>query len=184
MRKLSTAAAVAIALASAARPAYAQTATTHEQRTTAAPTAATMIQPDEMRASKMIGSTVYDVQNRNIGNVKDLILGKDGKVDKVVLDVGSFLGMGGKYVAVLLSDIKTDHNRLTLDRSKEQLQQMAELSPRGSQYRRRQLDLAAAGWAARDRHQYRPITWLPFGWPGGISLARPPLGGTASMPAR
>src|SRR6185369_8643617 len=101
---------------------------THETKTvtTAAPTAATMIQPDEMRASKILGSTVYDVQNRDIGNVKDLILGKDGKVDKVVLDVGSFLGMGGKYVAVPLSDIKTDHNRLTLDRSKEQLQQMTE----------------------------------------------------------
>jgi hypothetical protein len=55
-----------------------------------------------------------------------LILGKDGKVDTVVLDVGSFLGMGGKYVAVPPSDIKTDHNRLTLDRTKEQLQQMAQ----------------------------------------------------------
>jgi hypothetical protein len=43
----------------------------------------------------------------------------------VVLDVGSFLGMGGKDVAVLPSDIKTDNNRLTLDRTKEQLQQMA-----------------------------------------------------------
>jgi hypothetical protein len=36
-----------------------------------------------------------------------------------------FLGMGGKNVAVLPSDIKTDNNRLTLDRTKEQLQQMA-----------------------------------------------------------
>jgi hypothetical protein len=33
--------------------------------------------------------------------------------------------MGGKDVAVLPSDIKTDNNRLTLDRTKEQLQQMA-----------------------------------------------------------
>jgi len=48
-----------------------------------------------------------------------------GRVDNVVLDVGSFLGMGGKYVAVPISDIKTDNNRLTLDRTKEQLQQMA-----------------------------------------------------------
>jgi sporulation protein YlmC with PRC-barrel domain len=78
-----------------------------------------------MRASKMIGSTVYDVQNRNIGSVKDLILAKTGNVDAVVLDVGSFLGMGGKYVAVPISDIKSNNNRLTLDRSKEQLQQMA-----------------------------------------------------------
>src|SRR5437763_1223014 len=42
-----------------------------------------------------------------------------------VIDVGTFLGMGGKSVGVKLSDLKTDNNRLTLDRTKEQLQQMA-----------------------------------------------------------
>jgi sporulation protein YlmC with PRC-barrel domain len=83
------------------------------------------IQPDELRASKMIGSAVYDVQNRKIGSVADVILNKDGRVDAVVIDVGSFLGMGGKHVAVSPSEIKTDNNRLTLDRTKEQLQQMA-----------------------------------------------------------
>ena len=83
------------------------------------------IQTDEIRASKMIGSAVYDVQNRDIGKVADVILNKDGKVDAIVVDVGSFLGMGGKDVAVLPSDIKSDNNRLTLDRTKEQLQQMA-----------------------------------------------------------
>jgi len=40
-----------------------------------------------------------------------------------VLDVGAFLGVGGKYVAVNLRDLKADHNRLTLDLTKEQLQQ-------------------------------------------------------------
>jgi len=124
MRNIFASTAVALALAAAVPAAYAQTSTTPRAVTTAP--AGTMIQSDEMRASKIIGSTVYDVQNRNIGSVKDLILGKDGKVDKVVIDVGSFLGMGGKYVAISLSDINTDNNRLTLDRSKEQLQQMAE----------------------------------------------------------
>jgi sporulation protein YlmC with PRC-barrel domain len=76
----------------------------------------------------MIGSTVYDVQNRNIGKVDDLVLDEDGKVAAVVIDVGSFLGVGGKTVAVQKSDIKSDNNRLTLDRTKEQLQQMAEYS--------------------------------------------------------
>jgi sporulation protein YlmC with PRC-barrel domain len=82
------------------------------------------IQPDQMRASKMIGSTVYDLQNRDIGSVTDLVLDRDGRVAEVVVDVGSFLGIGGKYVAVGLSDLKSDNNRLTLDRTKEQLQQM------------------------------------------------------------
>jgi len=119
-------AAVALALAAAAPVAYAQTATTHDTRVVAANEVPLhSIQADEIRASKMIGSAVYDVQNRKIGSVNDVILNKDGKVDAVVIDVGSFLGMGGKDVAVLPSDIKTDNNRLTLDRTKEQLQQMA-----------------------------------------------------------
>jgi sporulation protein YlmC with PRC-barrel domain len=84
-----------------------------------------VIQPDQIRASKMIGSSVYDLQNRKIGKVQDLLLGHDGRIDLVVVDVGSFLGMGGKDVAVKPGDIKTDNNRLTLDVTKEQLQQMA-----------------------------------------------------------
>jgi hypothetical protein len=83
------------------------------------------VQPDEIRASKMIGSAVYDMHNRKIVKVADVILNREGKIDVVVIDVGSFLGMGGKHVAVAPSELKTDHNRLTLDRSKEQLQQMA-----------------------------------------------------------
>lgn len=83
----------------------------------------TAIHSDQFRASKMIGSTVYDVQNRDIGSVKDLVIDNDGRVSAAVLDVGTFLGMGGKYVAVPLSQIKTDNNRLTLDMTKEQLQQ-------------------------------------------------------------
>jgi sporulation protein YlmC with PRC-barrel domain len=117
--KIHVTAAVALALAVAAPVVCAQTATTHDALV------AHSIQTDEIRASKMIGSAVYDVQNRKIGSVDDVILNKDGKVDAVVIDVGSFLGMGGKDVAVLPSDIKTDNNRLTLDRTKEQLQQMA-----------------------------------------------------------
>ena len=76
----------------------------------------------------MIGSSLYDVQNRKIGKVEDLVLGRDGRIDLVVVDVGSFIGMGGKNVAVKPSEIKTDNNRLTLDVNKEQLQQMPKYS--------------------------------------------------------
>jgi sporulation protein YlmC with PRC-barrel domain len=109
-------------IAATAPAAYAQTRPMPETRVAAT---SHIIQPDEVRASKMIGSTVYDLHNRSIGTVKDLVLDKTGRVGSVVLDVGSFLGMGGKYVAVPISDIKADNNRLTLDRTKEQLQQMA-----------------------------------------------------------
>jgi sporulation protein YlmC with PRC-barrel domain len=126
MSKLSTAATLAAMLAAVAPAAWAQTSATPQTRTeTVGAVSETAIQPDQIRASKMLGSTVYDVQNRSIGKVQDLVLDKSGRVDDVVIDVGSFLGMGGKDVAVQVSDIKTDNNRLTLDRTKEQLQQMA-----------------------------------------------------------
>jgi hypothetical protein len=79
-----------------------------------------------MPASKMIGRRVYDLQNWNIGKVRDLIVDRDGMIDFVIVDVGTFLGMGGKRVPVKLSDFKTDNNRLTLDVTKEQLKRMAD----------------------------------------------------------
>jgi sporulation protein YlmC with PRC-barrel domain len=85
-------------------------------------TAALTTQSGELRASQMIGGAVYDVQNRNIGSVKDIVLDRDGKVAGVIVDVGTFLGAGGKYVAVGLNDFRTDNDRLTLNRTKEQLQ--------------------------------------------------------------
>jgi sporulation protein YlmC with PRC-barrel domain len=119
MHKPNLTAAVAALMMATAPLAYAQTATTAPDTVAAS----TMIHSDQIRASKMIGSTVYSVQNADIGKVQDLILDRDGRVASVIVDVGSFLGMGGKDVAIRLSDIKSDNNRLTLDMTKEQLQQ-------------------------------------------------------------
>ena len=123
MNKFRTGAAVAALLMTVGPLAYGQTQTATPPSASASGVLATTIQPDQFRASKMIGSSVYDLHNRNIGSVKDLIVDKDGRVAMVVVDVGTFLGMGGKSVAIQLSDIKADNNRLTLDMTKEQLQQ-------------------------------------------------------------
>jgi sporulation protein YlmC with PRC-barrel domain len=123
MTKSNLTAAVAAILMATSPLAYAQVNTApHEVMAAATNPTGTEIQIDQFRASKMIGSTVYDVQNRDIGSVKDLIVDKDGRVANAVVDVGTFLGMGGKYVAVPLGTIKSDNNRLTLDMTKEQLQ--------------------------------------------------------------
>jgi sporulation protein YlmC with PRC-barrel domain len=116
--------AVAAILLATAPLAYAQSNMVPQDNTAGVTNpAGTVIHTDQFRASKMLGSTVYDLQNRDIGSVKDLVINKDGQVAAVVFDVGTFLGMGGKYVAVPLDAIKTDNNRLTLDMTKEQLQQ-------------------------------------------------------------
>jgi sporulation protein YlmC with PRC-barrel domain len=126
LSKINTTAALAAFLMATAPIAYAQVSTAPRTSVAATSVMGSEIQPDQFRATKMIGSAVYDVQNRDIGKVKDLIVDRDGRIAAVVVDVGSFLGVGGKYVALNISDIKTNNNRLTLDRTKEQLQQMAE----------------------------------------------------------
>ncbi|AGF74765.1 hypothetical protein BAnh1_08910 [Bartonella australis AUST/NH1] len=53
----------------------------------------------DFTASSLIGAQVYNVDDENIGEVKDIILDKDD-VGGFVIGVGGFLGIGERYVAV------------------------------------------------------------------------------------
>lgn len=63
-------------------------------------------QAEKWRASKLVGVNVYNQNNEKIGDVDDVVLGKGGKIDAVVLAVGGFLGMGERYVAVPFEKLK------------------------------------------------------------------------------
>lgn len=54
----------------------------------------------DIRAEDMVGTTVYGTDEAKIGEIGDILLTADGKVDAYVIDVGGFLGMGEKKVAV------------------------------------------------------------------------------------
>ena len=58
------------------------------------------------QGSKLIGLNIYNDQNEKIGDIKELLLNKDGKVDQVAIGVGGFLGMGEHDVAVKWADLK------------------------------------------------------------------------------
>ena len=60
----------------------------------------------EMRASKLIGTTVKNDANKSIGNINEVVLGKDGKIAAVVIGVGGFLGMGEREVAVNFNSLR------------------------------------------------------------------------------
>jgi sporulation protein YlmC with PRC-barrel domain len=69
---------------------------------------------------------VYDPQNTKIGEVMDVLVSPDGKVNSVIVGVGGFLGAGEKDVAVGFSAIKrtTKDNSiyLTMNTTKNELQ--------------------------------------------------------------
>ncbi|RAI57630.1 PRC-barrel domain-containing protein [Roseicella frigidaeris] len=52
------------------------------------------------RASKVVGSAVYNENNESVGEVDDLILPAAGGGPVAVISVGGFLGIGAKLVAV------------------------------------------------------------------------------------
>jgi sporulation protein YlmC with PRC-barrel domain len=62
-------------------------------------------QPGDWRASKLVGVAIYGPDNKSIGSVNDVIIGKDGALKAVVIGVGGFLGVGAKNVAVPFSAI-------------------------------------------------------------------------------
>lgn len=112
--RLSTAAAV-IAMTLSAAPAFAQTTTPPPAPSATAPQWYTQ-HGDEMRASKLIGTTVRNNANESIGDINELVLGKDGKVVGVVIGVGGFLGMGEHQVAVNFDSLRVsqDSNNRTV----------------------------------------------------------------------
>jgi sporulation protein YlmC with PRC-barrel domain len=61
---------------------------------------------DQVRASSMIGQEIYGPENEAVGEVSDLILQEDGKTRAALVDVGGFLGIGEKRVAIPFNEIK------------------------------------------------------------------------------
>ena len=62
--------------------------------------------PGGLSANKLIGADVHDPSGKEIGEVKDLAVGSDNKVNKAIVKVGGFLGIGAKTVAVDLAELK------------------------------------------------------------------------------
>ena len=60
----------------------------------------------EWRASKLVGLNVYNDSNEKLGSIDELLTGKDGKIDKVIIGVGGFLGVGQRDIAVNFDQLK------------------------------------------------------------------------------
>jgi sporulation protein YlmC with PRC-barrel domain len=66
------------------------------------------------RVSKVVGSTVYNEANENVGTIDDLIVTPSDTVPYAVLSVGGFLDMGTKYVVVPFKELQVNDNKMVL----------------------------------------------------------------------
>ncbi|MFB9981657.1 PRC-barrel domain-containing protein [Mesorhizobium kowhaii] len=60
----------------------------------------------EIRADDLKGATVYGANDAKVGEIGDVVLASDSKTDAVIVDVGGFLGIGEKEVAVGMDNLK------------------------------------------------------------------------------
>jgi sporulation protein YlmC with PRC-barrel domain len=93
-------------------------------------------------ASSLIGSTVYTPSDETVGDINDVIVGLDGKIQGLVIGVGGFLGLGEKDVAVKMDEITVqpqDANkgnvRLILNSTKADLEAAPEFKSVAAQNR-------------------------------------------------
>jgi len=119
MKRLSSAAVLALLLIAPFGVVPASAANPPEQTFTTLPSGALPI-------SDYYKQSVYDTQDNKIGTISDLLVDKDGKVNAVIVGVGGFLGAGEKNVAVPFNALKlTDKNGkryLVMDTTKEALE--------------------------------------------------------------
>jgi sporulation protein YlmC with PRC-barrel domain len=125
LNRLAIVTAVAVGLTSAA---YAQQSTTgaatpvQTQTLTALPQNATTV-------TNWYKQNVYDPSESKIGEISDVLINKEGKIDAFIVSVGGFLGIDEKDVAVPFSAVhatmKNDKWYLTMNTTKDSLKNAA-----------------------------------------------------------
>jgi len=80
---------------------------TDETMTSATPKMETVPASEaKLEASNIIGMSVTGADDENIGEVSEILIDDGGKVEAFVIDVGGFLGMNEKPVAVSMDDLQ------------------------------------------------------------------------------
>lgn len=91
----------------------------------------TQEQMAQLTASELEGQTVYGTNGDSIGDVSTLVLDDSGEIDRVVVDVGGFLGLGEKPVALPFDELQIEQEtggvnsiEVTTDHTQEELENM------------------------------------------------------------
>jgi hypothetical protein len=66
------------------------------------------------RSSKIVGSSVVNDANEEIGEIDDLLVEPSDKVLFAVLSAGGFLGLGERLVVVPFSNLRIENDRVIL----------------------------------------------------------------------
>lgn len=86
------------------------------------------VEVTDVTTEMLMGKTVYDVNDNDVGNVADMIIDDAGAITNVIIDFGGFLGIGESQASLgfdeltILTTEGYDDVRLYVDATKEQIQ--------------------------------------------------------------
>ncbi len=85
---------------------------------------------DAVSEEALRGATVHDRQGLEVGTVDDVLLGGDGRVETVVMEVGGYLGIGSRTVAVAAHRLAVrdegEGTRIVLGMTQDELRELPE----------------------------------------------------------
>jgi sporulation protein YlmC with PRC-barrel domain len=85
--------------------------------------------PDVSTISNWYRQNVYDPSEEKVGEISDVLIGRDGKISALIVSVGGFIGMGEKNVAVPFNAVHATQRNgkwwLTMNTTKEALKSAA-----------------------------------------------------------
>ena len=90
------------------------------------------VDSSELTADDLTGARLFSVKDEDIGEIDKLLVNSDGKIEKAVLDIGGFLGIGEHRIAVTMDELKIlrDDNggvvRVYIDATQEELEKQPE----------------------------------------------------------
>lgn len=87
----------------------------------------------EITGETLAGAEVYDAEGNNISTVQNLGVNAENEVTHILIDVGGFLGVGERTVAVAVSDLEIESSAevelsLHLNMTRSQIEELPEFS--------------------------------------------------------
>ncbi|KIZ43283.1 hypothetical protein OO17_11580 [Rhodopseudomonas palustris] len=92
---------------------------------------------DDDLSSRVVGLDIYNNDNKDIGQIKDIALSRSGKAQAYIVSVGGFLGIDEHYVAVRPSALNISYKttdkkwHATMDATASQLKAAPEFKYQG-----------------------------------------------------
>ena len=94
------------------------------------------IEARDVSTEMLMGESVYDTQDNDVGSIDDMLLDDEGAVTHVIVDFGGFLGIGSSQAAIgydeltILTTEGYSDVRIYVDATKSQIQDLPRYSAR------------------------------------------------------